>query len=138
MILTKVVVWFIMFMSLITLSFNMMSAANTVENILGVIILIYTVAISIKTKCTWQSKSRLCQRICLQRGNCHPNNRKQGDETYQNHHNIRNDLSKSPHSMDRFIFFAFSLSAHHLLPPFCFLSRNSMLMIRINTRPPRI
>jgi hypothetical protein len=51
MILTKVVVWFIMFMSLITLSFNMMSAANTVENILGVIILIYTVAISIKTKC---------------------------------------------------------------------------------------
>jgi len=51
MILTKVVVWFIMFMSLITLSFNMMSAANTVENILGVIILIHTVAISIKTKC---------------------------------------------------------------------------------------
>lgn len=28
-----------------------MSAANTVENILGVIILIYTVTISIKTKC---------------------------------------------------------------------------------------
>jgi hypothetical protein len=51
MILTKVVVWFIMFMSLITLSFNMMSVANTVENILGFIILAFTVAMSIKTKC---------------------------------------------------------------------------------------
>nr|DAG87489.1 MAG TPA: hypothetical protein [Crassvirales sp.] len=51
MILTKVVVWFIMFMSLITLSFNMMSTANTVENILGFIILAFTVAMSIKTKC---------------------------------------------------------------------------------------
>ena len=51
MILTKVVVWFIMFISLITLSFNIMSTANTVENILGFIILAFTVAMSIKTKC---------------------------------------------------------------------------------------
>ena len=47
----KVSVWFILFIVVSSVGFSMLNAANTIENILGVIILIYTVAISIKTKC---------------------------------------------------------------------------------------
>ena len=45
------VVWFIVFMALLTGCLNLISAPNTIENILGVVILAGTVALSIKTKC---------------------------------------------------------------------------------------
>lgn len=45
------VVWFVVFMALLTNSLSLISAPNTIENLLGVVILAVTVALSIKTKC---------------------------------------------------------------------------------------
>lgn len=45
------VVWFVVFMTLLTSSLSLISAPNTIENLLGVVILTVTVALSIKTKC---------------------------------------------------------------------------------------
>ena len=45
------VVWFVVFMALLTGSLSLISAPNTIENLLGVVILAVTVALSIKTKC---------------------------------------------------------------------------------------
>lgn len=45
------VVWFVVFMALLTGSLSLISAPNTIENLLGVVILAGTVALSIKTKC---------------------------------------------------------------------------------------
>lgn len=45
------VVWFVVFMALLTGSLNLISAPNTIENLLGVAVLAGTVAFSIKTKC---------------------------------------------------------------------------------------
>ena len=45
------VVWFIVFMALLTGSLSLISAPNTIENLLGVVVLAGTVALSIKTKC---------------------------------------------------------------------------------------
>lgn len=47
----KVSVWFILFIVVSSVGFSMLNAANTIENILGFIILAFTVAMSIKTKC---------------------------------------------------------------------------------------
>lgn len=38
-------------MALLTSSLSLISASNTIENLLGVVILAVTVALSIKTKC---------------------------------------------------------------------------------------
>lgn len=45
------VVWFVVFMALLTSSLSLISAPNTIENLLGVVILAVTVALSIETKC---------------------------------------------------------------------------------------
>ena len=45
------VVWFVVFMALLTDSLSLISAPNTIENLLGVVVLAGTVAFSIKTKC---------------------------------------------------------------------------------------
>lgn len=45
------VVWFVVFMALLTSSLSLISAPNTIENLLGVVVLAVTVALSIKTKC---------------------------------------------------------------------------------------
>lgn len=45
------VVWFVVFMALLTGSLSLISAPNTIENLLGVVILAITVTFSIKTKC---------------------------------------------------------------------------------------
>lgn len=45
------VVWFVVFMALLTGSLSLISAPNTIENLLGVAVLAGTVAFSIKTKC---------------------------------------------------------------------------------------
>lgn len=45
------VVWFVVFMALLTSSFSLISAPNTIENLLGVVVLATTVTLSVKTKC---------------------------------------------------------------------------------------
>lgn len=45
------VVWFVVFMTLLTGSLSLISAPDTIENLLGVVVLAGTVALSIKTKC---------------------------------------------------------------------------------------
>lgn len=45
------VVWFVVFMALLTSSLSLISAPNTIKNLLGVVILAVTVVLSIKTKC---------------------------------------------------------------------------------------
>ena len=45
------VVWFVVFMALLTGSLSLISAPNTIKNLLGVVILAVTVALSSKTKC---------------------------------------------------------------------------------------
>ena len=44
-------VWFIAATILLSVSFDMISAANTIENCLGVFLLVLLAAISVKTKC---------------------------------------------------------------------------------------
>lgn len=50
------VVWFVVFMALLTGSLSLISAPNTIENLLGVAVLAGTVALSIKTKCLTEIK----------------------------------------------------------------------------------
>ena len=45
------VVWFVVFMALLTGSLSLISAPNTIENLLGVVVLAGTIAFSIKTEC---------------------------------------------------------------------------------------
>lgn len=45
------VVWFIVFMGVSTCSLNMISAPNTIENLLGVAILVIVAYLSFKTEC---------------------------------------------------------------------------------------
>lgn len=45
------VVWLVVFMALMTGSLSLISAPNTIENLLGVVVLAGTIALSIKTKC---------------------------------------------------------------------------------------
>jgi hypothetical protein len=47
----KIVIWFILTMYLITLGLDMVSVPNTIENIIGCLIVFLTVYVSIKTKC---------------------------------------------------------------------------------------
>lgn len=50
------VVWFVVFMALLTSSLSLISAPNTIKNLLGVVILAVTVVLSIKTKCLTKFK----------------------------------------------------------------------------------
>lgn len=45
------VIWFVIFLAILDVSFEMISAANTFENIAGVFLLLITVYYSFKTKC---------------------------------------------------------------------------------------
>lgn len=47
----KVAVWFIIFIILITLGLGMMSTPNSVENVLGFLLIVVIFYLSIKTKC---------------------------------------------------------------------------------------
>ena len=47
----KIAIWFILFMSLLTLGLNMVSEPNTIENVIGFFIIVAIVLISIETKC---------------------------------------------------------------------------------------
>ena len=47
----KIAIWFVMLMGFINVSFHMMSQANTIENVVGFLLIIITVLVSYKTKC---------------------------------------------------------------------------------------
>lgn len=47
----KIAIWFILFMAGLSISLSMISAANTVENLLGCVVLGLIVATSVETKC---------------------------------------------------------------------------------------
>lgn len=47
----KIAVWFVMLMGFINVSFHMMSQANTMENVVGLFLIIITILVSYKTKC---------------------------------------------------------------------------------------
>lgn len=49
--LIKFFIWFVVFISVLNVSLEMISAANTFENIAGAFLLILTVYFSFKTKC---------------------------------------------------------------------------------------
>lgn len=49
--LIKFFTWFVVFISVLNVSLEMISAANTIENIAGAFLLILTVYFSFKTKC---------------------------------------------------------------------------------------
>ena len=45
------VVWLVVFMALLTGSLSLISAPNTIKNLIGVVVLAGTVTLSIETKC---------------------------------------------------------------------------------------
>jgi hypothetical protein len=47
----KLIVWAILFVAILNMGLVMMSTSNTVENIIGFLIIIFLLIISIKTKC---------------------------------------------------------------------------------------
>lgn len=47
----KFAVWFVIFIILITLGLEMMSTPNSVENVLGFLLIVVIFYLSIKTKC---------------------------------------------------------------------------------------
>lgn len=47
----KVALWFILFLALLGAGFEMVSKPSTIENVIGVLIVVAIVVISIKTKC---------------------------------------------------------------------------------------
>ena len=58
----KILIWFILTMYLITLGLDMVSAPNTIENIIGCLIVFITIYISIKTKCFTDIKIRITKK----------------------------------------------------------------------------
>lgn len=54
----KIAIWFILFMAGLSISLSMISAANTVENLLGCVVLGLVVAISVRTECLTTIKLR--------------------------------------------------------------------------------
>lgn len=46
-----VALWFVLFMLMLNLSLSMISASNSIENVIGFSILVAIILISIKTKC---------------------------------------------------------------------------------------
>lgn len=47
----KVAVWFVIFIILITLGLEMISAPNTIENVIGFFMVVATLYLSVRTKC---------------------------------------------------------------------------------------
>ena len=47
----KVAVWFVIFIVLLTLGLEMISAPNTIENVIGFFMIVTVLYLSIKTKC---------------------------------------------------------------------------------------
>ena len=47
----KVAVWFVIFIILITLGLEMISAPNTIENVIGFLMVVTVLYLSIRTKC---------------------------------------------------------------------------------------
>ena len=47
----KVAVWFVIFIILITLGLEMVSAPNTIENVIGFFMVVATSYLSVKTEC---------------------------------------------------------------------------------------
>lgn len=47
----KVAVWFVIFIILITLGLEMISAPNTIENVIGFFVVVATLHLSVKTEC---------------------------------------------------------------------------------------
>lgn len=47
----KVAVWFVIFIILITLGLEMISAPNTIENVIGFFMVVTVLYLSIRTKC---------------------------------------------------------------------------------------
>lgn len=54
----KFVAWFVIFIILITLGLEMISAPNTIENVIGFFIVVITLYLSIRTKCLTAIKFR--------------------------------------------------------------------------------
>lgn len=47
----KVAVWFVIFIVLLTLGLEMISAPNTIENVIGFFMVVATLYLSVRTKC---------------------------------------------------------------------------------------
>lgn len=47
----KVAIWFVIFIILITLELEMISAPNIIENVIGFFMIVATLYLSIRTKC---------------------------------------------------------------------------------------
>lgn len=47
----KVAVWFVIFIILLTLGLEMISAPNTIENVIGFFMVVATLYLSVRTKC---------------------------------------------------------------------------------------
>lgn len=47
----KVSIWFIIFIVLLNVTFNMVSSSNTIENIIGFLTIVGMIFLSYKTKC---------------------------------------------------------------------------------------
>lgn len=54
----KVAVWFVIFIILITLGLEMISAPNTIKNVIGFFMVVATLHLSIRTKCLTTIKLR--------------------------------------------------------------------------------
>lgn len=54
-------IWLICFIAILNIIMDMVSAANTIENVMGVIIAIVTAFISIKTRC-FTIITKLCKK----------------------------------------------------------------------------
>ena len=50
-VIVKVAVWFVVFIILITLGLEMISVPNTIENMIGFLMVVTVLYLSIKTKC---------------------------------------------------------------------------------------
>lgn len=50
-VIVKVAVWFVIFIILITLGLEMISAPNTIKNVIGFFIIVAALYLSIRTKC---------------------------------------------------------------------------------------
>ena len=50
-VIAKVAVWFVIFIVLLTLGLEMISAPNTIENVIGFFMIVTVLYLSIRTKC---------------------------------------------------------------------------------------
>lgn len=50
-VIVKVAIWFVIFIILIILGLEMISAPNTIENVIGFFMIVATLYLSVRTKC---------------------------------------------------------------------------------------